>query len=91
MCEVSMAATAGEALTATAVETIAPGDWLGGRSGRWSSRHPTAGTPRLRRLPTLMATVDDFKAKGLINLEKVIKRSRSEPAKVRDLIHSLAA
>jgi hypothetical protein len=41
--------------------------------------------------PALLATVDDFKAKGLINLEKVIKGSRSEPAKVRELVHSIAA
>ncbi len=41
--------------------------------------------------PTLVATVDRFKAKGLINLEKVVKGSRSEPTKVRELVHSLAA
>lgn len=41
--------------------------------------------------PTLVATVERFTAKGLINIEKVVKGSRSEPAKVRELAHSLAA
>ncbi len=39
----------------------------------------------------LRVTVEEFGAKGLINLDRVVKSSRSEPPKVRDLVHSLAA
>ncbi len=48
--EVPMAGTAGEALTATAVESIArSGGSAAGRAGGHRPT-PTAGTPRLRRL-----------------------------------------
>lgn len=51
-------------------------DWPATSDGDWTA---------------LLTTVEDFKAKGLINVEKVVKRSRSEPVKVRQLVRSLAA
>lgn len=41
--------------------------------------------------PTLLATVKEFGDKGLINLGRVVKGSRAEPPKVRNLIDDLAA
>jgi hypothetical protein len=41
--------------------------------------------------PTLLATVKELGDKGLINLKRVVKGSRSEPPKVRNLVHSIAA
>jgi hypothetical protein len=40
---------------------------------------------------TLHTTVKELGANGLINLDRVVKSSRSEPPKVRDLVHILAA
>jgi hypothetical protein len=41
--------------------------------------------------PTLLTTVKELGDKGMINLERVVKNSRSEPPRVRNLVHSLAA